>query len=176
MSASRVQLDFVGPRRPSRAAFAIALCGALAVIAAVAEYSALRSQADGLELKLAAVTTVRAAPSAKTPATERGAISEARAAASHLATPWGDLLDDLENAAKDSESSVALLSVEPDRDSHRITVVAEARSLLEAIKYVQRLQQSKVVGRPLLDSHEVRTDVPEHPVRVQITAEWKLVS
>lgn len=176
MSAARVQLDFVRPRHASRAGVAIALFGALAALAAIGEYSMLRSEANGLEMQLAALGSVRDTSSATGAAPERGATSEARAAASHLATPWAELLDDLEAASQDSQSSVALLSVEPDRESRRITVIAEARSLLEAIRYVQRLQQSKVVGRPLLDSHEVRTDVPEHPVRVQITAEWKLPS
>jgi hypothetical protein len=52
-------------------------------------------------------------------------------------------------------------------------VIAEARSLTAALRYVQRLQQSRTLAHPLLDSHEVRGDVPERPVRVQITADWK---
>ena len=86
------------------------------------------------------------------------------------------MLDDLEAASRDSDNSIAVLSVQPDRETRRVTLVAEARSLPAALNYVQRLQHSKSLRHPMLDSHEVRTDSAERPVRVQITAEWKLPS
>ena len=175
MSTARVHLDFVARRRSAVAPIVVAACGALAVLATVAEYSVLRSEAAGLESRLSASDSVhdRATPP---PAGERATTVEARVAASHLATPWSDMLNDLEAAARDSGGAIAVLTLEPDRDTHRVTVVAEARSLPAALRYVQRLQQGKALAHPLLDSHEVRSDVPEHPVRVQITAEWKLPS
>ena len=86
------------------------------------------------------------------------------------------MLDDLEAASRDSDDSISVLSVLPDRETRRVTLVAEARSLPAALNYVQRLQHSKSLLHPMLDSHEVRTDSAERPVRVQITAEWKLPS
>ena len=177
MSTPRIRLDFIARRRSATLVpVVVAACGAVAVLVTLAEYGSLRSEAEGLEARLGAYDDARDSHSAKSPAGERPITAEARAAASHLATPWGSLLDDLEAAGVDSAGTIAVLTVEPDRDSHRVIVVAEARSLPAALRYVQRLQQSKALAHPLLDSHEVRTDVPERPVRVQITAEWKLPS
>jgi hypothetical protein len=56
---------------------------------------------------------------------------------------------------------------------HRVRVLAEARTLAAALAYVQRLQNSGSLRNALLESHEIRTDEAERPVRVQITAAWQ---
>lgn len=173
MTLPRLQVDFMVRRHPSRMSWIVAAAGALAVTATLFEQRALESEAAGLELRIAAAEPAAVARPA--PA-DRPLAKEALSISQHLATPWGGVLDDLEAASRDDGDSIALLSVQPDRESRRVTLVAEARSLPAALNYVQRLQRSHSLRHPLLDSHEVRTDSVERPVRVQITAEWKLPS
>ena len=82
------------------------------------------------------------------------------------------LLAELESASNDDTGKVALLSVEPDHVKHRVKVTAEARTLELAIAYVERLQKTAVLRFPMLDSHELKTDDKDHPVRFQVSAEW----
>jgi hypothetical protein len=51
--------------------------------------------------------------------------------------------------------------------------VAEARDLPSALLYVERLQKSNALRFPILDSHEVRTEDKDQPVRFQLSAEWR---
>jgi len=176
MSLRRLQLDFIASRGIGRAAAVFAGLGAVAVLATGVEFNGLRTEAAGLELRLAVIAPGEEPKASGGAAANPALTREAQAVATQLATPWGAVLDDLEAAVRDSDNTIALLTIQPDRDTHHVTVIAEARSLTAALTYVQRLQQSKTLAHPLLDSHEVRGDVPERPVRVQITADWKLPS
>jgi hypothetical protein len=71
---------------------------------------------------------------------------------------------------------VSLLEVEPDREHGRIRVLAESRSLVSALAYLERLQKAATLANPLLQSHEVRDEVAERPVRVEIVADWRTKS
>ncbi len=90
-----------------------------------------------------------------------------------LAIPWSRLLAELESASQDVASTVALLQVEPDPSKHQVRITAEARTLPDALAYLERLQKSSLLRFPMLDSHELRKDDPEHPIRVKLTAEWR---
>ena len=90
-----------------------------------------------------------------------------------LATPWTLLLAELEQASKDSNGEVAILGVEPDHGKHTVRVNAEARTLALAVAYVQRLQGSRSLEYPMLDRHEIRADDAQHPVRFELTSDWK---
>lgn len=173
MSLPLLKSDFIAHRRTAVAPWLIAALGVLAAGGMLLEQRALIDEAAGLELKIASAAP---APGATTDRADQALNKEARTISQRLATPWGAVLDDLEAATRDSGDSIAVLSVQPDRDTHRVTLVAEARSLPAVLSYVQRLQKSKSLRYPLLDSHEVRNDSAERPVRVQITAEWKLPS
>jgi hypothetical protein len=100
------------------------------------------------------------------------AAEEAGDAVAELATPWSILLKELERAGEDSNGSVAILAVEPDREKRQVRVVAEARTLPIALAYVERLQKSTALRYPMLESHEVQAKDPERPVRFQIKADW----
>jgi hypothetical protein len=118
----------------------------------------------------------RAKPAVVSP---RDAIADARVAQSvqqaalDLATPWTRLLAELEQASKDAQGQVALLGVEPDHAKHNVRVSAEARTLPLALAYVQRLQSSRSLVYPMLDRHEIRADDAQHPVRFELTGEWR---
>jgi hypothetical protein len=172
MSAPHLLLDFSGHRsRGGPLGIAIAFVGALCVIGVLAQQHALGNQRAGLELRRAALLNVR----------HRGQSTDSIAGLSSqdaaktvraLAAPWSQLLVELENASGDTTGNVAVLAIEPDQAKHRVRVTAEARTLELALGYVQRLRKTPVLRYPMLDSHELRSDDKDHPVRFQISADW----
>ena len=170
-----IQLDFAGGRRGLSLTGGLLLAlGVAAAVAVLLEYRLMAEHRAGLELRLSAVNH------ANTPATSpRDATADARIAvsaqqaATDLATPWTLLLSELEQASKESQGQVALLGVEPDHAKHNVRVSAEARTLALALAYVQRLQSSRSLEYPMLDRHEIRADDAQHPVRFELTGEWR---
>jgi len=102
-----------------------------------------------------------------------GLSEEAGRVARELGTPWTKLLAELEAASHDSAGQIALLSVEPDHAKHNVRITGESRDLPLVLAYVQRLQTSALLRYPMLDSHDVKTDDPQRPVRFAMTAEWR---
>lgn len=172
MKPAALRIDFVPrSRRPGVGGLAVLAIG-LAALGWIA-YSAAQTtdRIAGLELRLEGLNGA-ALPAL--PAGGNGLVVEAQAVAQELRTPWAAMLVDLESATADSRGAIALLAVEPDRERHQLKLTAEARSLAAALAYVQRLQKNPALRDALLDSHEVRADVKERPVRVQITADWRM--
>lgn len=169
-----IQLDFAGGHRGLSLAGSLLLAlGVVASIAVLFEYRVISEHRAGLELRLAALNRANAAANpGETPADPRIAVS-LQQAAQDLATPWTLLLSELERAGKDTQGQVALLGVEPDHGKHNVRVSAEARTLALALAYVQRLQSSSSLAYPMLDRHEIRADDPQHPVRFELTGEWR---
>ncbi|MBS0419503.1 MAG: hypothetical protein JSR66_17465 [Proteobacteria bacterium] len=107
---------------------------------------------------------------------ERVAPDSAAAAAAierELSVPWSSLLAQLESASADVSSTVALLQVEPDPAKRIVTITAEARTLPDALAYLERLQKCTALRYPMLESHELRKDDSEHPFRFKIAAQWR---
>jgi len=167
---AHVALDFAGPQRNIRVS-GIALCvaGALTCLAVGASFQATLIERDALQARVGA--TVRPHRTANPNAARNAAA--AAAIEKQLAVPWTRLLAELEGASQDVASSVSLLEVEPDAAKHLVRITAEARTLPDALAYLERLQKSPVLRYPMLDSHELRKDDPEHPIRVKLSAEWR---
>jgi hypothetical protein len=174
MSAPSVGLDFVGRRAPlTLVSVALLVLGVAAAAAAYLEYRQLESRRAGLELKLDAALR-RAHRDPALAVREAGLSAEVGSLAQELGTPWTKLLAELETASQSSTGQVAVLSIEPDHAKHNVRITGESRDLPLALAYVQRLQGSSTLLRyPMLDSHELRTDNSEHPVRFALTAEWR---
>ena len=172
MSAPRLLLDFSGSRsRGGPVGFVLAALGALCLMAVLVQQHALSGQRAGLELRRAALLGSRG----HGPSTDSIAGLNAQNATKtvrELATPWSQLLAELETASSDTTGNVALLAIEPDHSKHRVRVTAEARTLELALAYVQRLRKTQVLHFPMLDNHELRADDKDHPVRFQISADW----
>jgi Tfp pilus assembly protein PilN len=170
MNAPVLRLDFVPPsRRGGRLGFALALAGVLCLGAALWRLHALSAERAGLELRRdAALEAARRHLAAGRDAAGQGA---ARTAAA-LGVPWSQLLAELERAGRERRDDVALLAIEPDQEKHRVRITAEARSLPSALAYVEQLRHTKVLHYPMLDSHELRTEDRDHPVRFQMSADW----
>ena len=168
-----ISVDFSGRRAPLTVAGTLLLiAGLLAIAGGWLEYRQLQAARAGLELKLEQATQRN----------HRDPAQEARNAAlmqdsghivQELATPWTGLLAELETAGHDSASDIALLSVEPDESKHIVRVTGESRDLPRVLAYVGRLQKSALLRYPMLETHEVRSDDPQRPVRFAVSAEWK---
>jgi hypothetical protein len=170
-----IQLEFSGARPALNLAGGLLLAvGVVACGSVLLEYRNIAQHRAGLEVRLAAQARADAASAApaETPADARIAVS-VQQAATDLATPWTLLLAELEQASKDSQGEVALLGVEPDHGKHSVRVSAEARTMNLALAYVERLQASRSLNYPMLDRHEIRADDAQHPVRFELTGEWK---
>ena len=173
MSAPQINLDFVSPRAPLTVASALLLLlGVVAAASAFLEYRHLENRRAGLELKLDA--TLRA--SHRDPAADAraaGMSEQAGRVVQELGTPWTKLLAELEAASRDTSGQIAVLSIEPDHAKHNVRVTGESRDLPLMLTYIKRLQQSALLRYPMLDSHDVKTDDPQHPVRFALSAEWR---
>ncbi|HEX9473022.1 MAG TPA: hypothetical protein VF931_02455 [Steroidobacteraceae bacterium] len=172
MSAPRLLLDFSGSRsRGGPLGIVIASLGVLCLIGVLVQQHALGTQRAGLELRRAALLNFQHRGQSTDSIAGLNA-QDATKTVRALAAPWSQLLAELENASGDTAGNVALLAVEPDQTKHRVRVTAEARSLELALGYVQRLRKTPVLRYPMLDSHELRSDDKDHPVRFQISADW----
>jgi hypothetical protein len=173
MSAPSVNLDFVGRRAPlTLVSGMLLLLGVTAAAATWLEYRHLESRRAGLELKLDAVQRrVHRDPAADL--RSAGLSAEAGRVAQELGTPWTKLLAELEAASRDSTGQISVLSIEPDHAKHNVHITGESRDLPLVLAYVQRLQMSTLLRYPMLDSHDVKTDDPQHPVRFAMSAEWR---
>jgi len=172
MSAPRISVDFVSRRRRLTPVGAVLLAlGVAAVSVTYLEYRSIAERRAGVELKMQTLNR----RSQRDPAQEQRSAAltaEAGRVSEELATPWPNLLAELEAASHDS-AEIALLSVEPDHTKHRLRITGESRDLPRVLAYVQRLQSSARLRYPMLESHDVRTDDPQHPVRFAMTADWK---
>jgi hypothetical protein len=172
MSAPRLELDLVARRlRGGVAGVAVAVVGALCLATVMTRQYYLNEQRAGLEMRRAALAESRNRGRSAQTVAGLSAQNSAKTL-QELGTPWSQLLAELENASGDTAGNVALLSVEPDHTKHRVRVTAEARTLALALGYVERLRKAQVLRYPMLDSHELRKDDKDHPVRFQVTAEW----
>jgi hypothetical protein len=168
-----ISVDFSGRRAPlTLASTVLLIAGALAIGGAFLVYRQLTAAREGLELKVAEINR----HTHRDPAQDMRNASltqEIVKVATELTTPWTRLLAELEGASHDSATDIALLSVEPDESKHLVHVTGESRDLPRVLAYVGRLQSSTLLRYPMLDSHEVRTEDPQHPVRFALSAEWR---
>ena len=172
MSAPLLELDFAARRaRGGAAGIAVAIVRALCLSGVMVRQHYLNEQRAGLELRRAAF--VQTQNRGRPPQSVAGLNAQNAEKTIHeLGTPWSQLMGELENASGDTSGNVALLSVEPDHAKHRVRVTAEARTLELALAYVQRLRKAPILRYPMLDSHELRKEDKDHPVRFQVSADW----
>jgi hypothetical protein len=173
MTAPRIALDFAAPRvRTTVAGVAFLVFGLSAIALAGIEYHSVTATRAGLELRLAAA--LRSSSGSRVEKLHATQLSEkSTAIARELGTPWTAVLEDLESASQETHGQIAVLSIEPDHEKHRVRINAESRDLPGALAYVVRLESSPSLRYPMLDSHEVIADDKEHPVRFALTADWR---
>jgi plasmid maintenance system killer protein len=173
MSRTRaLLLDFAAaPRRASGPGVLLCSLGLAAAIATAMDFERTAAERAHLEAAIETLSS-RHRPALQDPARAKE-LAEVGKMSRELEIPWTRLLAELESASTDLSSKVSLLQVAPDADKHIVRITAEVRSLPDALAYLERLQQSKALRYPLLESHEHLKDDPEHAVRIKLAAEWR---
>jgi hypothetical protein len=172
MSAPLLQLELSGRRsHGGLPGLVLAALGFLGLALVAVQFHSLDGQRAGLELRRDALIDQQNRSQATVAVAGLGAPNLDRTLR-ELATPWSLLLAELERASSDTSGNIAVLSIEPDHNKHRVRVVAEARSLELALAYVQRLRKTQLLQFPMLESHEIKSDDRDHPVRFQLSADW----
>lgn len=167
----RLDLDFHAAR-PSRAAGWLLLAAAIAFTAdlGISYVSTYRSAARS-EAELAAIEQpARAARAARAEKVKPEEMAAAREAIEQLALPWNALFQALETTAS---RDVALLSIEPDPQSGKVTISGETRDLKGALDYVAKLEGSPMLNDAHLVKHEVRAHEAQKMVVFVAAATWK---
>ena len=164
----RIDLDFAARGRRSPWAGAVLFAVALAVAGDAAwSYVHARRQLAQAEVLLARAQPRQAARAARATPEE---IAAARDTVQRLALPWPGLFGALESAASDD---VALLAIEPDPRSGKVTISGDSKDYLAALTYVLNLSRSAALSGVELVRHEVKQNDPRHPVTFSVSAAWK---
>jgi hypothetical protein len=168
-----VYLDFAAPAKMAPVSGYLLCLAGLAVASAIGtSFSGLLAERERLDAKLGTVSRPHRGGRTSDPSAA-AADAELRAATSALAIPWTALLTELESASQDMAAQVSILQVQPDPVKRVVRITAEVRSLPDALAYLQRLQQSRLLRYPMLESHERRKDDPQQPLRIILSAEWR---
>ena len=167
---ARLDFDFhARPARPGKPGIVLALAGVAALGWALSNLQAARAAEAGLALQIAALERARPRP-AVTPATqtETAAQTAQTRIAAQLAYSWQPAFDALAVARS---SKVALVSLDAVQAKAQLKLVAEARQLADAVKFIEALQQQPGIRRAALTQHEVQADDAQKPVRFNILVE-----
>jgi Tfp pilus assembly protein PilN len=87
-----------------------------------------------------------------------------------LSLPWDTLFRAVESAGGDT---VALLSMEPDIQKGTVRISGEAKDFAAMLEYIRQLGADDVFGSVHLQTHQIRQDDPQKPVRFSLLAVWK---
>jgi len=167
---ARLDFDFhARPARPGKTGIVLALAGVAALGWALSNLQAARATEAGLALQIAALERARphAAVKSSTPVETATQTAQSRIAA-ELAYSWQPAFDALAAARS---SKVALVSLDAVQAKAQLKLVAEARQLADAVKFIEALQQQPGIRRAALTQHEVQADDAQKPVRFNILVE-----
>jgi hypothetical protein len=167
---ARLDFDFhAQPARPGRLGIALALAGIAAMAWVWMNLQTARATEAGLALQIAELEQTRPRPLAKPLARTGDATQAARAGvAAQLAYSWQPAFDALAAARS---SKIALVSLDAVQAKSQMKLVAEARQLADAVKFIEALQQQPGIRRAALTQHEVQADDAEKPVRFNLLLE-----
>jgi len=163
-------IDFVRRER------AIAPAGAVVLLIAVVStailglhYRERLQQADALEARIAAQAGPARSERRAPVEVRAGEAEGARRVMGQLALPWSPLFAALEASL---DERVALLGVVPDPRGGQLRINAEAKTLQDALAFVERIGRLDILRDAHLADHEIRTQDPQKPVRFTVSARW----
>lgn len=150
---------------------ALLLVGLVMSLYALNEARAVQAQIALAQAKVARATQgikpqPRPAVDSETLQTEVRAANEVL---QQLALPWSPLFSALESTG---DKQIALLSIQPDAGKRMVRISGEAKDFDALLAYMARIEQSKILRQVYLNSHEVRAQDAEKPVRFALTATW----
>lgn len=163
-----LELDFVRRPRPWLAWALLALALFIVVDVGRAWVDARRALADGGRR---AEERKRAPVEAPVSEQMQRELDNARRILLDLALPWQALFRSVEAAAGEH---TAVLTIEPEAGRGQVRITGEARNYLEALNFIVRLEEDKVLERVHLISHEVREDDPDHPYHFAVMGSWRV--
>ncbi len=151
---------------------------ALAIVTMVAQAWALEMQLQPLDEEIASLQSRQAArekaiEKRKPVPIPADTVRSANAVIDQLNTPWGDLLDAIENTAT---SQVALLEISPDSSKRRLRAKAEVKSTDDMLAFIERVKQHGFFKQVNLIKHEVNAQDKNNPIRFEFEAFWSGVS
>lgn len=163
-----LRLDFVRehPQAPP-AALASLLLGAIALGAAVWNYSAANFQHESLVATLNVAPAVDAAPGVDE-ARRRAQDEEAKRAAAvlaNLSVPWQSLFGALESVAG---NGVVLTGLQPEAEARRVRITGEARRFEDIPLYARRLQETRTFANVAILAH----DTHDNRIAFTLQADW----
>lgn len=164
----RIALDFAARGRRSPWAGAVLFAVALAV-AGDAAWSYVHAQRQLAQAEVLLART-QPRPAARAVSASPEEIAAARETVQRLALPWPGLFGAVESAAS---ADVALLAIEPDARSGKVTISGDSKDYLAALTYVLNLSRSPALSGVELVRHEVKQNDPRHPVFFTVSAAWK---
>jgi Tfp pilus assembly protein PilN len=160
----RLDIDFIRSRPRSawagRLLFAIALA-----VAADAGWTYLRLR-EAVSADQGRLAVVQPRAVRKVAAEE---LTAARETVQRLTLPWTQLFGALESAAS---PQVALLAIEPDPRTGKVTISGDSKDYLAALTYVLNLRRAEGLANVELVRHEQTADDPRRPVAFSISATW----
>ena len=162
----RIDLDFAARSRRSQLAGTVLAAVALAV-AGDAAWSYVNARHT---IAQAETLIARARPARVVKAASAEEVAVARDTVQRLTLPWPGLFGALETA---SSQDVALLAVEPDPRTGKVTISGDSKDYLAALTYVLNLSRSDALSSVELVRHEVKQNDPRHPVAFSVSAAWK---
>ena len=167
---ARLDFDFhARPARPGKTGIVLALAGVVALGWTISNLQAARATEAGLAMQIAALEQARPRAAVK-PAARADTTAQTTQAsiAAQLAYSWQPAFDALAAARS---SKVALVSLDAVQAKAQLKLVAEARQLADAVKFIEALQQQPGIRRAALTQHELQADDAQKPVRFNILVE-----
>lgn len=165
-----LELDFArGPRRVSPLGLLLFAAGAAALGAVLLDHLEAREALARAEAQQARLERQarQARPGAKAPRRESAGAAER--AVAQLRLPWDALLREIELVG---DPAVALLSLEGQGAARTLRLTGEAKTMADAVAYLERLRASPWIDAAHLTGHEERQAGGVKVMRFAIEASW----
>jgi len=167
----RLELDFIAPPRrrswPGVLLLAVSLAGAGAL---GLHYRNIQLELRRLETAGGLVSAERRPPRVLPKERLDEAVKDAEAVVRQLTLPWASLAESIESAAT---KDVALLQLQPDAQQRLLRLTAEARHRDAMLEYLRRLAATPVLANVHVVSHQVRQEIPQHPIQFAVQASFR---
>jgi Tfp pilus assembly protein PilN len=171
----RIYLDYAKKRRPAGSAGWGLLVIGLLLLTLVMVWNYLKWQSPNAtdQQHLHAMQTAVAQHQATAPKIDDARLlagwTRAMSVSDELNRPWENLFVTLESAP---ETSVGLLTLEPDVEKSELVLTAEAKNFNSMLAYYRQLQQQPIFSDLALHTHQINRQDQQNPIRFRITAKW----
>lgn len=150
-------------------AWVLLLTGGLASVTVAERYGALAEEQESLTRQLGRLERKLKPPDVRrAPVAQKSALAERHEAAPF---PWDIVLREIEIAV---DPRIALLSLDTDMTAARTRLVAEARTIDDALGFAARLRDTPVARRVLLLAHETKKAPAGALIGFTLQIDWDL--